>query len=113
MMRLQPIVYVTDMERSTAWYSDLLGHGPDVAGGHWSSFGVGGAHLALHLSDEALGAGNIELSLVVEEPLEELASRLTPHRAIADEAFGRSLVVRDPDGALIQVNEHDSELYAG
>jgi hypothetical protein len=28
-----------------------------------------------------------------------------------DEAFGRSLVVTDPDGLEIQINEHDHELY--
>ena len=28
-----------------------------------------------------------------------------------DESFGRSLRVVDPDGMLVQVNEHDRELY--
>jgi len=110
-VRLQPIVYVTDMARSTVWYTELLGCEPDVAGGHWTAFPVGGGHLALHLSGDGRGAGNIELSLVTEEALEDVAARLTPHRSIADEAFGRSLVMRDPDGALIQVNEHDPDLY--
>ena len=109
-MKLQPIVYVTDMEKATAWYSRLLGCEPDVSGGHWTTFPVGGAHLALHLNTDSLDAGSVELSLVVGEPLEELASRLTPHRGIADEAFGRSLVMEDPDGTLIQVNEHDPDL---
>jgi hypothetical protein len=47
---------------------------------------------------------------VVDEPLEEVATRLPLHRGIADEAFGRSVVVRDPDGTLIQVNEHDPDI---
>ncbi len=109
-MKLQPIVYVTDMEKATAWYSQLLGREPDVGSGHWTTFPVGGAHLALHLNSEPLDAGSVELSLVVDERLEELASRIAPHRGIADEAFGRSLVMRDPDGTLIQVNEHDPDL---
>ena len=28
-----------------------------------------------------------------------------------DESFGRSLRVRDPDGAWVQVNENDRTLY--
>jgi hypothetical protein len=28
-----------------------------------------------------------------------------------DENFGRSLRVADPDGVLVQINEHDRELY--
>ena len=109
-MKLQPIVYVTDMERSTAWYARLLGGEPDLAGGHWTTFPVEGGHLALHLTSDALDVGSVELSLVVDEALEEVAARLPPHRGIADEAFGRSLVLRDPDGTLIQVNEHDAGL---
>lgn len=116
MMRLQPIVYVADMEASTSWYATLLGVEPDLSGGHWTTFPVGGGHLALHLADPSSGpgaAGGVELSLVVDEPLEQVAARLHPNREIADEAFGRSLIVRDPDGALIQVNEHDPELTGG
>lgn len=109
-MKLQPIVYVTDMEKAIAWYSQLLRCEPDVAGGYWTTFTLEGGHLALHLTGEVLGAGSVELSLVVGESLEGVAARVTPHRGIADEAFGRSLVVQDPDGTLIQVNEHDLDL---
>jgi hypothetical protein len=110
-MRLQPIVYVTDMAVSTKWYSQLLDAAPTVASEHWSTFAVGGSPLALHLVDQSLSAGNVELSLVADEPLEQIADRLTPHRSIAEEPFGRSLVMADPDGTLIQVNEHDPNLY--
>lgn len=110
-MNLQPIVYVTDMDRSQRWYRQLLQAEPEVAGGYWTSFSVGGGHLALHLTDEARPAGNVELSLVSSEPLEGLIERMEPHRGVADEAFGRSVIMSDPDGSLIQVNEHDPELY--
>jgi hypothetical protein len=33
------------------------------------------------------------------------------HSGIVDENFGRLLRVTDPDGMVIQVNEHDPELY--
>jgi hypothetical protein len=46
--------------------------------------------------------------MVAEEPLERVAELVPPHRGIADETFGRSLIVRDPNGLQIQVNEHDT-----
>jgi hypothetical protein len=33
------------------------------------------------------------------------------HDGIADENFGRLLRVTDPDGMVIQINEHDPQLY--
>jgi len=39
--------------------------------------------------------------------LEPLAGRDDVARGIADEAFGRSIVLRDPNGLVIQVNTHD------
>lgn len=105
-MRLQPIVYVTDMDRSVAWYRTLLGADPSVASDHWTSFDVGGGHLALHWTEAPLGEGGVALSLVADDSLESLLDRVTVVRPIAEEPFGRSLVVQDPDGNLIQVNEH-------
>jgi len=32
-------------------------------------------------------------------------------RGVADEAFGRSIVVSDANGLRIQINEHDRELH--
>lgn len=105
-MKLQTIVYVSSMDTSIGWYSTLLGVEPTVRSEHWTSFEVGGANLALHLTDRAAGQGDVALSLVVDEPLEAVAARVEPTRAIADEPFGRSFVVTDPDGVVIQVNEH-------
>ena len=49
--------------------------------------------------------------MVAEQPLERIAELVPLARGIADEAFGRSLVLVDPNGLEIQVNEHDRELY--
>lgn len=115
-MRVQTIVYVSEMDQAVAWYRAVLGTDPATHGTHWASFRVGGANLALHYAEEALRPGKVELSLVVTEPLEVITDRLAAsgialHRGIADETFGRSLQLVDPEGLIIQVNEHDPELY--
>ena len=112
-MILMPIVYVTDMERSLRFYESL---GFEVDGrsrsSYWTELHAGDrAVLALHLAAEG---SRVELALVAEEALADLEERHRNvlARPITDEAFGRSLVIRDPDGLEIQVNEHDRELYA-
>lgn len=108
-MKLQPIVYVTNMDQAIAWYTTLLGIEPSVASEYWTSYTVGGANLALHFSDEASVPGAVELSLVTEEPLETVMARVTAVDGITEQPFGRSIVVVDPDGTKIQVNEHNAE----
>jgi catechol 2,3-dioxygenase-like lactoylglutathione lyase family enzyme len=105
---LMPIVYVTDMDRSIEFYASL-GFELRSRGDHRSELVAGeGAVLALHLAP----ATRLELALVAPQPLEHV---LETHadalaRPIADEGFGRSLVLQDPDGLRLQVNEHDPEL---
>lgn len=118
---LQPIVHVTEMERSINWYSTLLGKEASFSSEHWSTFSVGDGTLALHSVDqrslvegsavegsaeEPAGNGSVELSLVVDDTLEALLDRTGWDAAIDTQPFGRSLVLHDPDGARIQVNEH-------
>lgn len=110
-MRLQPIVYTTRMDDAIAWYSAILGSTPEYASDSWTSFAVRGGHLALHAASRLRDGGRTVLSLVAEEPLEELIARLAasgiePRRGLQDETFGRSVVLEDPEGLLIQVNEH-------
>jgi hypothetical protein len=59
----------------------------------------------------------MELALLSHEPLASLVDQLraagvTVENEIADEAFGRSLLLHDPDGLPIQINEHDPELHS-
>jgi catechol 2,3-dioxygenase-like lactoylglutathione lyase family enzyme len=104
---LMPIVYVRDMDESLSFY-ERLGFTVTTRGSVWSELAAGdGATLALH-GAPADDAGRVELALVSEEPLERVAELVPPHRGIADETFGRSLLVRDPNGLTIQVNEHDA-----
>jgi catechol-2,3-dioxygenase len=111
-MRLQTIVYVTDMERSRGWYGSVLGVEPSFISDMWTPFAVGGAVLALHLAGDLGEAGRVELSLVADGRLEHVVDRLDElgvavERGITDETFGRSILLRDPDGNAVQVNEHD------
>jgi catechol 2,3-dioxygenase-like lactoylglutathione lyase family enzyme len=109
---VMPIVYVRNMDESVAFY-EQLGFEVDIRSRSrsWTELkGRGRTLLALH-SAEGEGAGRVELSMVAEEPLERLAKSAPVARGIADEAFGRSIVLEDPSGLRIQVNEHDRELY--
>ena len=51
------------------------------------------------------------MAFTADERLEDLLARLAvagiePARGIADEPFGRSTVLQDPDGFSFQVNEY-------
>ncbi|MCH8129761.1 MAG: VOC family protein [Acidobacteria bacterium] len=111
-MRLQPIIYTTDMPAAVAWYSTVLGSEPTYTSDMWSSFEVAGATLGVHRVETLPDRGRVELSLVATEALHDVLARVTaagiePLRGIADETFGRSFVLEDPDGSPVQVNEHD------
>ena len=115
---LMPVVYVSEMARSVAFY-EALGGEVSYRGrsGTWTELRVQGGVLALHSGElSPASEGPVALSFVATEPLESLARKfekvgLPLYRAINDEAFGRSLTLQDPDGLLIQINEHDEELY--
>ena len=109
-MKLQPIVYVTDMQRSVEWYTQVLDTPPAYSSEVWTAIVVGDATLGIHHTDNRSAESNSQLSIIAEQPLEDIATRLTAagipiDRAICDEPFGRSLVVRDPDGSPVQINE--------
>jgi catechol 2,3-dioxygenase-like lactoylglutathione lyase family enzyme len=113
-MILMPIVFVSDMERSIKFY-EALGFEPRNRGTMWTELEAGDrAVLALHHADSLPAPSErVQLALVARGALEQVAERFGDAlaRPIADEAFGRSLILRDPDGLEIQVNEHDRSLY--
>ena len=110
-----PIVYVRDMQRSLRFYQALGGKVKSESK-HWSELDFAGSRLALHWDGERPEGQPRQLYLsFLVEGLEGLVARLDNHglrlhREISDEAFGRSCMVCDPDGLLIQINEHDPEL---
>ena len=114
-MRLVPIVYVSDMHRSVTFFTGLGATvGGDGINPYWTEMRLSGTAFALHIHEpfEETTTRRLGLSVAVDQPLEAVAARLAGEgidldRGIADEAFGRSMVVRDPDGLAIQINEHD------
>ena len=103
-----------DIDESVAFY-ERLGFEVDLQSrSHgWTQLKAGeGAVLALHTAEEGK-AGRVELSMVADAAAGAARARSRRSaRGIADEAFGRSIVLQDPNGLQIQVNEHDRELYA-
>jgi catechol 2,3-dioxygenase-like lactoylglutathione lyase family enzyme len=114
-MILMPIVFVSDMERSIEFYSSL-GFEPRNRSTMWTELEAGDrAVLALHHAESPPAPSQrVQLALVTQDALEHVEARFggALARPIADEAFGRSLILRDPDGLEIQVNEHDRSLDA-
>lgn len=115
-----PIVFVRDMAASMAFYQRLGFHPTRPVDDQWNELRAGDrAVLALHASDAAPpdgegapgGHGRLELAFVAPGRLEDVLAELraagaTVVRGITDEPFGRSLVVTDPDGLPLQINEH-------
>ena len=116
-MKPVAIVYVTNMDRSLEWYRAVLPAADVVSTSPWwSELSVAGTSLALHFTERITPGDQVGLALAADRPLEHVVRTLAeagiePIRGIADEAFGRSLVLEDPDGLAIQVNEHDPEHY--
>lgn len=116
-MRPVPIVYVTHMETSLGWYrravpdAELVSTSP-----YWSELRSGGSSFALHIAESVTPGTQVGLAFTAQRRLEDIvadwtAGGISPTRDIADEAFGRSVVITDPDGLTIQVNEHQTDLY--
>lgn len=110
------IIYVREMERSLQFYQ-ALGYALSQPGRVWSELTWGENRLALHeWPFERAGEQRMGFALVAKQPLEDVrdalqAKGIQPEGEIADEAFGRSLLIRDPDSLPIQINEHDPALY--
>jgi len=116
---LMPIIYVLDTQTSVDFYKSL---GFELVRqsrpGRWAELRRGEALLSLHAIDDlpTYERPRVELCFVTTEPLKQVRARLlaagvTTVDGILDEAFGRSLTVRDPDGLRVQINEHDEALY--
>jgi len=119
-VRVRPIHFVPDLAEAVRFY-ETLGLRPQARSrsGHWVELTAAGGELGLHdaaVAADGEGRTGIVLNFVADEPLEGVERRLheagfPPDGAIVDQEWGRSLLVRAPDGTLIQIDEQDGELY--
>ena len=114
-MRVMPIRYSTDVDAAVRFYRALgLDAGPTSRPGVWVEMPAAAGLLAIHKAG-ADEAGACELAFEADEPLTDVVARLRDAgfapRAIVDENFGRSVRVLDPDGAWVQINSYDRDLY--
>ena len=98
------------MEQSIAFY-EALGFSVAYRGGPtWTAFAGRDGVLALHVLEDLPEPGRVALSLVADDKLEAVVADLGASGiavgAIEEQPFGRSVVIRDPDGLPIQINEH-------
>ena len=120
MIRVRPIHFVPDVEAAVRFY-EALGLTLDAqsrSGGFVELMAAGG-ELALHdaaTADDGEGRRGFAVNFVADEPLEAVEDRLRaagfpPEGTIVDQAWGRCLFVRAPDGTLIQIDERDRGLW--
>lgn len=115
-MRLMPIVYSSAPSESVHLYEALgLRVARRARNEIWIELEGPAATLGIHQAGIATH-GTVDLALVSDEPLEDTVARLRargiePLQGIQDDEFGRSIQVRDPGGVIVQINEHDEELY--
>ncbi|MEU4051410.1 VOC family protein [Streptomyces olivaceus] len=114
------LVYVTDVERATAFYSDLFGIQPIMTTPRYVPFEVApGVLFALwsgradRLAPDTPRTSEVGLmvpgsSAAVDERYEAWTAKgVTVVEEPHDEVFGRTFVVADPDGNLIRVSPVD------
>ena len=102
-------LYVRDMERSRAFYRDLLGI-PLEGDEHWAEATFpGGTRFALHATHEGVGelsSGTVKISLAVDDADDAAAllrdHGIEVHEAMHDE-WGTAVDVIDPDGYRISL----------
>ncbi len=113
------IVFVSDMQRSVAFYRDVLGMSLRFETTHWSEFATEGATLALHHASEGSGSGNDDpqqlppgrcrpgLSVPnLDEFHQQMVENNVPCNQKPKEVFGaRMAQYIDPDGLVISVGE--------
>jgi catechol 2,3-dioxygenase-like lactoylglutathione lyase family enzyme len=119
-MRVRPIHFVPDLAEALRFYQ-ALGLEPEARSrpGHWIELTAAGGELGLHdaaIAADGEGREGFALNFLADEPLEQVERRLLaagfpPEGTIVDEEWGRSLLVRAPDGSIVQVDEQDRELY--
>ncbi len=115
-------VTVSDLERSTSWYSALFGSQPvldedePIGGFHHTVFVLGGGHLfGLHthgkpapeaFDEHRTGLDHVAFACSDRNDLQTWVARLeelgVTHGGIVDAPYGSGLSFRDPDGIALE-----------
>lgn len=112
------IIFVSDMERSTAFYRDLLGLSLKFSSPSWTEFAAGSTTLALHPArmtpvssfQEQAPAGQAQLGFEVDD-LDALYASLQPQGLRFSQPpqkqaeGGKIAIVHDPDGLGITLRQ--------
>lgn len=112
-LELQPVVHVSDMPASVAFYERL---GGEIVHGHrdddWVLLQLGTAQISLIAGARVTVADQspVELSFAAATPIEQLQRVLPGARLATDRNFGRQLQVRSPDGLLIRISQREPDL---
>lgn len=119
-LRVQPMVHVDDLASSLDFYEALGGR--TVFGsrdGDWALIEFGGSMLSLLAHPPGDGRmETVELQFTCAARLEAIEIHLRSvdptfiDRGVADEAFGRMLKLRSPDGLVVKVLELERDLIA-
>jgi hypothetical protein len=114
-MQMMSILFPSNVEGSVRFY-ECLGMMTLSQGKLWAEMRLGDAILGLQRGDQYVRGEKITLVFVSNVPLEQTAERLRANgivieNEISDESYGRSLLIHDPDGLPILINEYDPDLY--
>lgn len=116
-LTLMPLVHVQQMGAALDFFTKLgLAPGFGSRDGDWAELQAGGATLGLLAHPPSERDERVELTFTTGQPLAELEERLAAAgvdilRGAADEGFGYQLILRDPDGYPVKINQLDPELY--
>src|SRR5258705_12234441 len=103
------MITVSNMERSTAFYKDVLGLNLQFTSPDWTQFEIGGVQVALHIAGPNLKVNpevGVNFGLYtndINKTLAELTSRGAEVAYRTEEDFGTLAAIKDPDGYTIQL----------
>jgi len=114
------VLTVADVERSVAWYADVLGMVPVTFGNGRRAVRLGSSKINLHAADDATPApvaarrtpGSADVCVVVPGPVDAVEDHLArcgvqvelgPVRRTGARGPMTSFYVRDPDGNLVEL----------
>lgn len=114
------ILLVSNMEKSTKFYKDVLGLPVKSKSKQWTEFFKDGTVIALHPAKKKsmLGSGTgMLVGFMVSDmdaTVKELkAKKVKFFKTPRQESFGKHAVIEDPDGHLISIAEIEQPLTEG